>query len=98
MPSVYKFLYGTNLRYLPLAYLLLPNLLAGCSALRKRPRSMGELNASPEWADVIQSDTFLKEIMDAAAALVFLRFGFGGGGIKRIEVVEKKYRDYQSKA
>ena len=78
MPSVYKFPYDTNLRYLPLVYLLSPDLLAGCSTLRKLPRSMGGLNASPEWAEVIQSDAFLKEIMDAAASLAFPHFGFSG--------------------
>ena len=41
MPSVYKFPYDTNLRYLPLVYLLPPDLLAGCPTLRKLPRSMG---------------------------------------------------------
>lgn len=46
MPSVYKFPYDTNLRYLPLVYLLPPDLLAGCPTLRKLPRSMGGLNAS----------------------------------------------------
>lgn len=78
MPSVYKFPYDANLRYLPLVYLLSPDLLAGCSTLRKLPRSMGGLNASPEWAEVIQSDAFLKEIMDAAASLAFPHFGFSG--------------------
>lgn len=78
MPSVYQFPYDTNLRYLPLVYLLSPDLLAGCSTLRKLPRSMGGLNASPEWAEVIQSDAFLKEIMDAAASLAFPHFGFSG--------------------
>lgn len=39
---------------------------------------MGGLNASPEWAEVIQSDAFLKEIMDAAASLAFPHFGFSG--------------------
>lgn len=78
MPSVYKFPYDTNLRYLSLVYLLPPDLLAGCPTLRKLPRNMGVLNASPEWAEAIQSDAFLKEIMDAAASPAFPHFGFGG--------------------
>lgn len=78
MPSVYQFPYDTNLRYLPLVYLLPPDLLGGCPTLRKLPRNMGGLNASPELAEVIQSDAFLKEIMDAAASLAFPHFGFGG--------------------
>lgn len=78
MPSVYQFPYDTNLRYLPLVYLLPHDLLAGCPTLRKLPRSMGGLNASPEWAEAIQNDAFLKEIMDAASSLAFPHFGFGG--------------------
>ena len=78
MLSIYKFPYDTNLHYLPLAYLLPSDLLEGCPTLRKLPRSMGGLNASPAWAEAIQSDAFLKEIMDAAVSLAFPNFGFGG--------------------
>jgi hypothetical protein len=39
---------------------------------------MGALNASPEWGEVILSQQFLNEVMNAVASLVFPRFGFGG--------------------
>ena len=78
MSVTYRLPYDTPLRYLPLVYILPHDLLLRCPTLRKLPRSMGGLNASPEWAEAIQSDAFLKEIMDAAAALAFPHFGFGG--------------------
>lgn len=78
MSVVYQFPYDTPLRYLPLVYLLPHNLLIRCPTLRKLPRSMGALNASPEWGEVIQSDAFLNEVMDAVASLAFPHFGFGG--------------------
>ena len=78
MSAIYKFPYDSPVRYLPLVYMLPHDLLIRCPILRKLPRSMGELNASPEWAEVIQSDTFLNEVMDAMASLAFPHFGFGG--------------------
>ena len=44
--------------------------------LRKLPRNMRAVLV--EWAEVMQSDAFLSEIMDATALLVFPYFGFGG--------------------
>ena len=78
MSAIYKFPYDSPVRYLQLVYMLPHDLLIRCPILRKLPRSMGELNASPEWAEVIQSDTFLNEVMDAVASLAFPHFGFGG--------------------
>ena len=78
MSAIYKFPYDSPVRYLPLVYMLPHDLLIRCPILRKLPRSMGKLNASPEWAEVIQSDTFLNEVMDAVASLAFPHFGFGG--------------------
>ena len=78
MSAIYKFPYDSPVRYLPLVYMLPHDLLIRCPILRKLPRSMGELNASPEWAEVIQSDTFLNEVMDAVASLAFPHFGLGG--------------------
>ena len=78
MSAIYKFPYDSPVRYLPLVYMLPHDLLIRCPILRKLPRSMGELNASPEWAEVIQSDTFLNEVMDAVASLAVPHFGFGG--------------------
>lgn len=69
--------YGTPLRYLPLVYILPRALLPRCPTLRKLPRRMGVFN-DPEWQEVLGSQQFLNEIMDAMAALVFPHFGFGG--------------------
>ncbi|MDE7172511.1 MAG: hypothetical protein K2O11_11670 [Oscillospiraceae bacterium] len=78
MSTICKLPYDTPLRYLPLVYILPYDVLMRCPTLRKLPRSMGALNASPEWAGVIQSKQFWNEIIDAVAALVFPHFGFGG--------------------
>ena len=53
MSVTYKFPYDTPLRYLPLVYMLPCDLLVHCPTLRTLPRSMGALNASPEWGEVI---------------------------------------------
>ena len=78
MSTVYQFPYDSPVRYLPLVYMLPPDLLSHFPTLRRLPRSMGALNASPEWAEVILSDAFLNEAMDAVASLAFPHFGFGG--------------------
>ena len=78
MPTIYKLPYDSHIRYLPLVYMLPLDLLTRCPTLYKLPRSMGALNASPEWAEVIQSGAFLNEVMDAVASLAFPHFGFGG--------------------
>ena len=61
MSAVCQFPYDTPLRYLPLVYMLPHELLSRFPTLRKLPRSMGALNASPEWAEVILSQQFLNE-------------------------------------
>lgn len=78
MSVIYKFPYDSPVRYLPLVYMLPHELLSRFPTLRKLPRSMGALNGSPEWAEVILSQQFLNEVMDAVASLVFPHFGFGG--------------------
>lgn len=78
MSTVYQFPYDSPVRYLPLVYMLPLDLLSRFPTLRRLPRSMGALNASPEWAEVILSDAFLNEAMDALASLAFPYFGFGG--------------------
>lgn len=77
MSVTYKLPYDTPLRYLPLVYILPYDLLMRCPTLRKLPRRMGAFN-DPEWQEVLGSQQFLNEIMDAVAALVFPHFGFGG--------------------
>ena len=77
MSVTYRLPYDTPLRYLPLVYILPRDLLMRCPTLRKLPRRMGAFN-DPEWQEVLGSQQFRNEIMDAMAALVFPHFGFGG--------------------
>ena len=78
MPVIYQFPYNSPVRYLPLAYMLPYDVLSRYPTLSKLPRSMGALNASPEWGKIIVSQQFLNEIMDAVASLAFPHFGFSG--------------------
>ena len=78
MSVIYQFPYNSPVRYLPLAYMLPYDVISRYPTLSKLPRSMGVLNASPEWGEVIVSQQFLNEIMDAVASLAFPHFGFGG--------------------
>lgn len=78
MSVIYQFPYNSPARYLPLVYLLPCDLISRFPTLRRLPRSMGALNASPEWGEVILSQQFLNEVMDAVASLAFPHFGFGG--------------------
>ena len=77
MSVIYKFPYDSPIRYLPLVYMLPYDLISRCPTLCKLPRSMGALNTS-EWGEVIMSQQFLNEVMDAVASLAFPHFGFGG--------------------
>lgn len=78
MSVIYRFPYNSPIRYLPLAYMLPYDVISRYPTLSKLPRSMGALNASPEWGKIIVSQPFLNEIMDAVASLAFPHFGFGG--------------------
>lgn len=73
-----QFPIDSNIRYLPLVYLLPPDLIERCPTLYALPRCLSEIAASDEMMDTITGDAFLKEIMDAAASLAFPHFGFGG--------------------
>lgn len=77
MSVTYKFPHASPIRYLPLVYMLPYDLLVRCPTLRKLPRNMGALSTS-EWGEVIMSQQFLNEVMDAVASLAFPHFGFGG--------------------
>jgi hypothetical protein len=70
--------YDSNLRYLPLMYFLPEAIIIKCPTLRSLPRCLGEVARSEKMIDLIGGDAFLSEISDAAAALVFPHFGFGG--------------------
>ena len=76
--TLVQFPYDSNIRYLPLVYFLPEDLLSQCPTLRRLPRDLAALAASEELMSLIDSDQFLKEIMDAAASLAFPYFGFGG--------------------
>lgn len=77
MSVTYRLPYDTPLRYLPLVYILPHDLLMRCPTLRKLPRRMGAFN-DPEWQEVLESQQFLNEVLDAVASLAFPHFGFGG--------------------
>ena len=79
MPAVaFKIPYDSNLRYLPLVYLLPEELWYRCPTLMKIPRNPRKVFRSEEFLDLIDSDAFLDEIMDAVSALAFPHFGFPG--------------------
>ena len=70
--------YDSNLRYLPLVYLLPEDKMQKCPTLRKLPRKVREVMYNETMMAIVESDQFLKEIDDAVAALVFPHFDFGG--------------------
>ena len=76
--TVIKFPLESNIRYLPLVYLLPPDLIERRPTLRRLPRNLSVLSASNDLMDLIETDSFFVEIADAIAALVFPNFGFGG--------------------
>jgi hypothetical protein len=59
-------------------YFLPEDMIAKFPTLRSLPRCLGKVARSDKMIDLIGSDNFLSEIMDATAALVFPHFGFGG--------------------
>lgn len=73
-----QFPLDSNIRYLPLVYLLPPDLIARCPTLNALPRCLSEISASEAMMGLLTGDAFLSEIMDAAASLAFPHFGFGG--------------------
>jgi len=74
----YKIPRDSNLNYLPFMYFLPEDLIAQCPTLRSLPRCLGDVARSQKLIDLIASDQFFNEIMDASAALVFPHFGFRG--------------------
>ena len=73
-----RFPRDSNLNYLPFMYFLPEDLIAKFPTLRTLPRCLGVIARSQKLMDLIASDQFFNEIMDASAALVFPHFGFGG--------------------
>ena len=79
MPAIsFKIPYDSNLRYLPLVYLLPGELWYRCPSLMKIPRNPRQVFRSEELLSLIDSDAFLDEIMDAVSSLAFPHFGFPG--------------------
>ena len=79
MPSyIYRLPYDSNIRYLPLVYLLPEELWYRCPTLMKIPRNPHQVLRSEELLNLIASDQFLDEIMDAVSSLAFPHFGFPG--------------------
>ena len=75
----YAFPYDSNIRYLPLVYIIPYEMIFQYPTLCKISRCMGDLAEKPEETNaIINSDQFLNEIMDAVSALAFPHFGFGG--------------------
>ena len=59
-------------------YFLPEDMITHCPTLRKLPRCFREIARSDALLDLVDSEAFLSEIMDAGAALAFPHFGFGG--------------------
>lgn len=77
-PIFIKIARDSNLRYLPLVYLLPEKIITKCSTLRNLPRKPREVMYDKQMLEIVKSDQFLNEISDAVAALTFPHFGFGG--------------------
>ena len=73
-----KIAYNSNLRYMPLVYILPEELITKCPTLRTLPRKIREVMYDENTRAIAESDQFLNEIADAVAALTFPHFGFGG--------------------
>lgn len=72
------FPFDSNIRYLPLVYLIPADQIVRYPTLNTLPRCLSEIAASEPLIGLLDSDAFLKDIMDATAALAFPHFGFGG--------------------
>jgi len=59
-------------------FFLPEDIFKSCRTLRKLPRCPGELFNSEKMLNLIDSDQFLGDMMDASSALAFPHFGFGG--------------------
>ena len=68
----------SNLRYLPLVYVLPWEVISKYPVLEKLPRIPGDNFSSGDQLDIVAGDEFQKEIMDAVSDLAFPHFGFRG--------------------
>jgi hypothetical protein len=76
--AAYSIPRDSNLNYLPFMYILPFESVSKYPTLRRIPRCLGEVARSQKFIDLIDSDQFLNEIIDAVSALAFPHFGFGG--------------------
>lgn len=76
--ATYRLPKETNLRYLPLMYLLPEDIIEKCPTLKILPRKVREVVYNKKMLIVAESEQFLKEIADAMADMAFPHFGFGG--------------------
>lgn len=76
VPSSYLYIpHDSPIRFLTLFFLIPEELIARCPTLRKLPRSMSGIT---KCADVLSTESFIQEIIDAVGLMVFPHFGFGG--------------------
>jgi len=69
---------SSNLAHLPFVFFLPEEHINKCPTLRSLPRKVREIFHNEELMNIVNSDQFLNEIMDASAYLVFSYFGFRG--------------------
>ena len=70
--------FDSQLRYLPLMYFLPKEVIVKYPTLRGLPRKVREVMYSEPMMDIVNSESFLNDMMDAVSALAFPHFGFGG--------------------
>ena len=68
----------SNLAHLPFVYFLPEELIVKCPTLLKLPRKVREVVYNEYMMEIVNSDQFMDEIMDAVAVLVFPHFKFRG--------------------
>jgi len=78
IPTIFEIPHDSNLLYLPFVYILPEDVMAKCPTLSFVPRGVREVVYDENMLEIVESDIFLKEIMEAIAALVFPYLGFRG--------------------
>lgn len=76
--TYYRIPYNSPLNFLPLVFVLPEDLISRFPTLRKIPRCMSEISASQDIINLLKEQSFLDEILDGIAMLVFPHFGFNG--------------------
>lgn len=68
----------SNLVYLPLMYFLPEHVIAKFLTLKELPCKFRGILYSPPMTEIVNSDQFLNEIMNAGTGLAFPHLGFRG--------------------